>query len=317
MKKINNLLAGSALLIAVFCNCEKVIEPKNLPQQDPRLVINSVITNDSTIRVNVSSSKSILNSKRYNFINNAVCDLYVNGLYAERMKSVDTSGNYRATQKGLANNQFSIKVSSSGFKDVEGTTDVPRPMIIVRVERYDTINNSFNRFNFNGSNSYSGSLKYKVYVRDTPGKKDYFSLKPVILAYDSARNIINLNSPSLNIYPNTTNNDNRIFSSGFTLEADDSEIINGNEIVLDFSVSLSFQVNRGPSVKSIDVLLLGSSASEDYYKYKITLSQQLTNGNGLFAEPVLVHNNIKNGMGLVGAINTSLFSMGKVIVKSM
>jgi len=60
-----------------------------------------------------------------------------------------------------------------------------------------------------------------------------------------------------------------------------------------------------------EVYLTVSNTSEDLYKYNTTLRNQLYTGVSLFAEPVLVFNNVKNGMGIVGSMYSTTFFLYK------
>src|SRR5438045_1388231 len=100
MKTKNNIFALTLAL--AFQSCEKVIEPKNLPEQDPRIVLNSILMAGDKVSTEISASKSIISGKPYKFINNATCVLYVNGNLTETLPFVK-NGVYTGTTVVTAN----------------------------------------------------------------------------------------------------------------------------------------------------------------------------------------------------------------------
>src|SRR5688572_25801801 len=149
MKKllyINYLVILAALLV---CGCEKVIEPKELPEQDPRLVVNSILYADSNVRVNITSSKSILSGKAYKVLDNAICKLFEDDNFVEQLSN-NKNGNYNSAYLAKADKKYSLQVHADGFVDVEGSAHLPQAVKGMRFERYDTINNTFTRSNSGG-----------------------------------------------------------------------------------------------------------------------------------------------------------------------
>src|SRR4051812_25691540 len=110
-------LIFSAVVLVTAISCRKVIEPKDLPKQDPRLVLNCILYPDSLVSANISLSKSILTSKEYQYISDAACDLYENDSYIETLTSLG-SGKYRSKLTAKANTNYSIKVAASGYAGV-------------------------------------------------------------------------------------------------------------------------------------------------------------------------------------------------------
>lgn len=319
MKSTNKKITFACVALlatTLLSSCEKVIEPKNLPEQDPRLVINSIISTDSVITANVSVSKSIVSGKEYKFLNDATCELYINDRFAERMKIVK-DGNYVATNKGAVGSNYKVKVIANGYTDAEGSSSMPEAMVVKRSERYDTLNFAFRKFVPPGQpnfSNYYASLKYKVYVRDNPSQPDFFSIQPLVVLLDSLGDPLTYTVPAFLSSNQTGGFEDQAYWSGNSLEVNDTRLVNGDEVLVDATLSFNFSPIGGQSVYAAEIFLISFAAGEDYYKYKVTLGKQQANSTGLFAEPVMVHNNIRNGLGIVGCRNAKLISLGRVKV---
>jgi hypothetical protein len=307
------VLAG---LIFGLTSCEKIIEPKNLPEQDPRIVLNSVIKSDSVFRANISISKSIISGKDYKVINDAVCELYANGQYFAKLINIG-KGNYATDTmtKAKTNTKYTLKVGVSGYKNVEGTSTVPGTVTVLRSVRYDTTNSRF--FNYtspNGSNI-NGILKYRIYLKDDINTVNFYGIAPKVILLDSLGTVI----PAIASVYISSNIENGLggtyINNGLSLETDDKYLVNGNEVSFDVSLNITANVSQNANPKSAEIRFDVSSYSEELYKYKVTLSQQSNTSGGLFSEPVLVYSNINSGMGIVGCINSQSVSIGKIAIR--
>ena len=310
----NNKIIG---LSAVFCvalvffGCEKIIEPKNLPEQDPRIVLNCLMYKDSVIRLNVSSSKSIISGKDYKFLENATCLLYENDLIVDQFKN-NKEGNYTSTVFGRIGKKYRVKVSVPGFETVEGITTMPDSATMISSERYDLVNSNYSSYYGGepGSRYLGGSTKCIIKIKDDPSMSNYYTLEPKVLLFDSAGNFIQ-ESSDVYVTSNTASATGD-YSYGNTIEIDDTNLLGGSNLLADLDISIS---GEGSFVAYAEVYMTISSVSQDLYKYKTTLKNQINNGISLFAEPVQVFNNIKNGMGIVGSMNSKMFFLYTAPIK--
>lgn len=290
-----------AALLIVCTGCEKVIEAKDLPQQDPMLVTNCLLYPDSPIVINASSSKSILSGKDYKYVSNAVCDLYENDVY---IATVNTSTNGTALFTSLAkkNASYSIKVGATGFKSVSASTYVPDLALHSTIERYDTTNYQY-KINTPGqgnpSNSVGGSCKFKFTIIDDPSKTNYYGVKPFAILYSDSGDTLHVTSATAysNFVSGDIGQENTYFGQMFVLK--DLTLVNGNQVQADLSVTFSENLDPGFNLERIEVYLDIYNLGEDYYKYLKTFNEQASLGADFFAEPVLVYNNILNGAGIL------------------
>jgi hypothetical protein len=287
------------LLFAIaLVGCEKIIEPKDLPDQDPKLVLNSVLYTTQSVTANISSSKSILSGKAYKLVTDAECDLYEDGSWVERLKH-DSLGYYTGTYMPVADRQYMMKVNAPGYPGIDATTKMPPAVTKVRVERYDTNTYTYNNYiMYMGLRQIMGSGKFKIWVTDDPALKNYYSFATIASVFDSVGNKLDLQvSPSF--YANTGST-----QLSYGTEVSDEVLVNGREVFIDADVNI-YSTNNTANAYSIEILLQVSNISEEVYRYKQTVIQQAAMGPNFFAEPVLVYNNVQNGMGLLGSTNSA------------
>jgi hypothetical protein len=298
MKKDRNKIIVRALLAlwVCFAACEKVIEPKDLPEQEPKLVLNCVVYAQQTVSLQVSSSKSIISGKDHKLVENADCDLYEDDRFVERLAHRG-KGEYSSAYVAQTGKKYTLKVNASGYPGVEGSTSVPENVPAVRFERYDTLNSKYYSFVSNGFMNMGGESKFKVWIPDDLSKRNFYSVAATVFVYDSLGAPI---SGSITSYV-YGNNNTTFLSGGF--EVDDQVIVNGREVFLDLVVGFYRDDNTIVAADSLEVFLSVSNISEDLFKYKQTLNKQASLGASFFAEPVQVHNNVHNGMGIVASIN--------------
>jgi len=298
-----------ALTLLVLSSCEKVIEPKDLPEQDARIVLNSVLYSDSAVSAHISSSKSILSGKDYKFIDNANCELFEDDQFIEKLL-FKKNGRYEGNTFPKTGKKYTLKVSASGFEPVEGSSSMTSSVVIKNVARYDSVMSNFNIYAVGDGNvQLGGSVKYKLSVIDDVNTSDYYSLQAVIKLYDTAGAQIpeELASGYVSIYNNVSENGFQGGSYyGDFIVVNDESLVNGNEIVMDISISVGYSYEKSIELGRMEVFLRASHISSDYYKYLQTFNAQASQGPNWFSEPVLVYNNIKGGMGIVGCVNRSL-----------
>lgn len=301
------ILFFGMLLLFISSACERIIEPKELPQQEPRLVVNSILYNDSSATANVSLSKSILSGKAYKTIDNAVCDVYENGSFVGTMR-LTSSGNYVLASHSIKiGKTYQLKVSAAGYEGVSGSTQIPDTIVTTNVERYDTSNYKISIENYatNSPVYIRGQLKFRFKIIDNPNVKNYYSIHPIIFLYDTSGVRINLDN---NNYISSNTDDN---IGGISLELTDETLVNGNQVPVDILVSFSTGWNNASasSFRNAVIFLEIDNASPEYYKYISTLNKQASTSASFFAEPTQVYSNMSNGMGIVAGASQSFIQI--------
>jgi hypothetical protein len=286
------------VLILLACSCTKVIEPKDLPDQDPRLVMNAIIQSDSVFSLQLSSSKSIVSGKDYKKIEGAYCEVQEDGSFLEQL-FMKEKGRYVGKLKPQAGKTYKMVAKAPGYQDVEGTSMMPGTPIVKRVERVDSATVDLQTQNM-PEPTIVGNVKYKVSIKDPPDEKNYYGLMANYRIYDTSGTFMRSNDIFITV--DISDDDVSNASSGLLLGAD-NRLLNGDERVFSLSFFVSVLKSDFPSIGKIEMYLSAAGISEDFYKYVQTATKQSYSGTSVFSEPVLVYNNIKNGMGNVGCVN--------------
>jgi hypothetical protein len=300
MKAIKLLVCLFAVI--GFSSCEKVIEAKDLPEQDARIVLNSILNSGDFISANVTASKSILKNKAFKNLDNAICQVFENDAYIGDLTNIQ-NGDFTSFFTAKINKRYRLVVSASGYSTATAITTIPPSVKFTKPERYDTINYNYRINQYSSTTkSLGGSSRFKLKILDDAATKNFYSLRPIVILQDSAGNSIDSVS-YVSIINNSTSNSvgGQADYGGYSLEIDDLTTVNNNEILLDFDVSFNYDLANNVKIKSIRVYLEISNLSEEYYKYKVTSEKQAYAGVSLFAEPVLVYSNVTNGLGILGA----------------
>ena len=305
MRHIKLIFPVVALFI-IISSCRKTIEPKDLPQQDPRLVLNCVMYPDSQIMAEISVSKSILSSKEYKYITDATCELYENDTYIEKLTSIG-SGKYRSNSKATVNKNYTVKVIATGYNGVSGSSALPLPMVTSAIDQYDTTISKYTITSYrNGPNTFAyavnGSTKYRFVIKDDVTTRNFYNIRAVGYIIDSS----GTREPILNT--TLRNNINSINGSGYSyygIDLDDASVTNGNEIKADLMISFYQNLPADFKLKTVEVYLLLYTFSPEYFRYMSTLNNQEGSTGSLFSEPVQIYSNVNNGMGIVAGATIS------------
>jgi hypothetical protein len=299
MKKIKLLICLFAVFI--FLSCEKVIEAKDLPEQDSRIVLNSLLFSEDLITANITASRGILSNKAFKDLDKAVCQVFENDAYLGNLINIQ-NGNFTSFFTAKVNNKYRLIVSASGYSSVTATTIIPPSVKYTNLERYDTLNYNYRLNQYSSTTkSLDGTSKFKLKILDDLSTKNFYSIKPIVILIDSLGNTIE--NDGYGLYIKNNNDENSYDSNSF--EIDDLTKMNGNQMTLDFDVS--FYYNIPENLKSIRVYLEISNLSQEYYNYKTTLKKQAEAGGDFFSEPVLVYSNVINGLGILGGSSLTTF----------
>ncbi|WP_027418633.1 DUF4249 family protein [Crocinitomix catalasitica] len=276
------------IAIIVLQSCEKEL-PFNEDQEKYRLVVQSEITTKDTNYCIISSSLSVLDGN-FNepYVNDATITLFENDVEIgnfEYLNSIYKPGTYYIT--GLvvkARRTYKIIVSHPKYETVEGSFIMPSILNPVDInllktgERY-VANMSFtdnsDEANFYGLGAYS--IVKNIFI-------DPLTADTTILTSLNK----NLFCSNESFFLNTINSDGNYC---------DPELLFNDKNKDGRRIDIQLKSNLNESFS--DTLFINfKSFSEDMMKYKLSvLKYELTKGN-YFAEPVLVHSNIKNGLGI-------------------
>lgn len=318
------------LFIVIFSSCETTID-FNGKDTDPLLVVNSIISPDSAIKVHVSESRFFLeDDSQFVNLNNATVKLQINNTEYESLKPIQ-NGYYLGTYMPKVGDKLKIIVSNPQFQEVSATTEVVAANPVLSVDTstvilektallsysYDqstpdtigyTINNEFKiNVNFNDpaniQNFYKVNLKMKIWLSNgtTQTVKYYFNSDDAVFG----------NTSESGIFDNSSGNYYQVFSD---------DVFDGKSYSLKLSAnyySYLYFNNTPPksgnfyepvTITKNELIVELQSISKSYYLYLRTRDASNTFVD-FFSEPIQIFSNIQGGIGILGSYNSASFKI--------
>ena len=283
------LLIFSALTLS---NCTKEIE---FDAQDiaPRIVVNSLFTNDSIWAAHISRSVGVLETTSYTTIDDANVNIF--DANANLVTTLTHQGNGLYTSPtGLtpqANQSYTIEASASGYESVNASNSIPSAVPIYQLDTVTSTNSDGETI-----------LEATITFQDPPNISNYYMLEVYVTGTwinEGEQDTIEIREP-LQISCDDINVEtvNRFNFGGFEntylyLMLKDQNFDGEN-------YSLTFSVINYAELKDLD--LFGEirlvNTSEEYFNYLKSFNMYQQTINNPFATPVQVYSNINNGMGI-------------------
>jgi hypothetical protein len=304
---INKMLVMKNILIVLIAfsmiACEKVIEPKDLPEQDLRIVLNSILDTDSNFTAHISSSKNIVSGKDHLLLENATCSVYENNVFVEDLKP-QGKGKYRGAKKPSAGNTYKFVVNSPGYEQVEATTRLPAPVTVKSISALDTARYPFRTNELQPHYKYiMGQYKFQLIIADKPDEINNYNVVAVAQGFSNGTAITTSLNPSIH-WENQPNNQFIQYYNP-NVQINDKSPVNGNEIIVRLNASIYCDLFNNPEPDSISLQIVVQNINEDFVKYQTTATEQQYTRTGLFAEPVFVYSNTSNGVGILAGSSGS------------
>ena len=290
---MKNLLPLFLILSALtLSNCTKEIE---FDAQDiaPRIVVNSLFTNDSIWSAHISRSVGVLETTSYTTIDNASVNIFDDN--ANLVTTLTHQGNGLYTSPtGItpqANQSYTIEASASGYESVNASNSIPSAVPIYQLDTVTSTNNDGETI-----------LEATITFQDPPNVSNYYMLEVFVtgMYYDEwEQDSIEIREP-LQISCDDINVEtvNRFNFGGFEntylyLMLKDQNFDGEN-------YALTFTVINYAELKDMD--LFGEirlvNTSEEYFNYLKSFNMYQRTINNPFATPVQVYSNVNNGMGI-------------------
>jgi hypothetical protein len=320
LNKQNRTVTAVVLLFSVV-SCEKNIE-FNGKTQAPLLVINSILSPDSSMLASASKSIFFLSNDENTAIENADINVFVNDepagkytfshtefTYNDYNGQMDINGQsyYLLPRKPKAGDRIRYEASAPGLESVTAETVIPQPTEIISLET-ELVKDPANYQNGYG-------MDFRMKFRDRPNEKNYYRIALYVKSL-----IYNRKKPSesyIHIFPVDITSDDMVLDTSaptdgflteetpnrYTLFSD--ELIEGKEYTVKFHSSLTTTSASYSDDQWLEVIVRFLSITEDYYLYLRTLTASSQAGDTPFTEPVQIYNNIKGGIGILGAFSAS------------
>lgn len=326
--KRNIFILPVFILAGYFTSCEKDIEFKG-KISDPMLVLNSMLTPDSVVSARLSQSRFVLGeSKPINPIPGATVSLFVNGDSKEQLVH-DANGVYRGSYFPNPGDEITIEVEADGYDRVKSRTIIPgTPNVTVNDSTVTTSEEEYND-SMPANSVYKitrQDIRLQLQLTDAPNEENYYYIKATQNYYRDGEL---LTSWPVELKLSEVLKDN-ITGTGFIFEelfgegGDSNKVenlfsdffVNGKDILFDFSFHDTLESAAYVNGEKIDeeeevtveyIIEIGE-ISKDLYQYVISGNKaENAKDYGPFTEPVQVHTNIENGIGILGAYTTHRF----------
>ncbi|MFV0390462.1 MAG: DUF4249 domain-containing protein [Paludibacteraceae bacterium] len=348
MKKIiYTLLTGFMLL-----SCEKTIDFKEEITDPLLVVSSFITPDSTIkAHVSLSKFFLYDDDNYYNSfksVDNAEFSFSVNGIEKGKLIALG-NGYYQSNYKPAVGEQIKIDVKSNGYTTVFSTAEIPGKPSIIQVDTTTSIEKYYDYYTvYDQENNLTydtvgettrKKIYFKIKFKDNGEQKDYYRFVVLKRSYSTKQptyggGTIDVEEYLLNevylthfddiIFGNQTNNTNGWFddssSSEYSFDTFSDDFINGKEYNLTFSDYLNRDYtgyDDAYGYSFIDVTraeyhIYLQSISSDYYLYSKSYAAANSVEDNPFTEPVQIHSNIKNGIGIFGSYTSSDVWMIKV-----
>lgn len=286
------------LLLLIYSGCETIVDI-DIPNDGPKLVLNSFFNPDSTLSISLFQSLGILETGEFKVIENATVAVFD----ADGTKITDLTdsglGIYTSPFKPQVGEEYKIEASKSEFDTIEASGMIP-----VDSARINSIELNLVEPGFEGEAN--GEYDITFTIQDYVGI-DFYEVQIF------ERSVYEIDGERSEFINNRfLESDEAVFdefnSSGISLLFRDV-LFDESESRITVNTYLNFQnfCDETPECISEEFFLVVRKVSESYFKYNRTLRLQQDLEGNPFAEPVSVFNNIEGGFGIFAGYRDSRF----------
>lgn len=288
------------LTILLFSSCTKVLDDE-LPENEPKLVINGLINPDSILNINISKTVHVFENEGNNslpFIEGATTKFYRDGEFLFNLEEHENGYYSKPGFFPSLNHTYKIEVEKSGFKAVNAETRIPNPIDILSL---DTIHAS------ESSDYYYGTkIKCDLKYLDPAGVDNYYRLDCFLHYVDEQGQEVVYRQA---VY--VDENDEYFFDKSWNYLLWADPLSDGNEVTISFGIYIdNYAYYENNDTVDVSYLITLSTLSKDLYKYDKTRSLFFDSGGSddPFSEPVLIYSNITDGYGVFGGFSGDTIS---------
>lgn len=286
MKNSVQTLMLVVLTFVGFTSCETVVDMK-LPEQPPKLVVNSFVTPDSIIMLHLSKSQFILKNEQIKPVIDGDVLLFENGSFIGKLIHLNKGFYYLPGFLPKENKQYTINASGEGLKNVEAKDTIPSKPIINQIEL---------------SSSYFEGQSYKdfiVYINDNPSAENYYMVSLIGKRYEYIYDTLTydiIDSVEVSEPIGFVSQD-KVFEEqlGGTNSVFSDKLFNGKIYPLRISLS-EYLFDETNNMSYFEIIIILKNISQSYAKYLITYANN--SYSDPFSQPVQVFTNVKNGFGI-------------------
>lgn len=279
------------LPLLILMSCMKPIKI-NIDDKGRKIVVNSIFTADSTIKIVLQRSNYILdNTHTYPVINDAKIDLFENNIKIETISSANQEGKYNFKHIVKEGKTYGIEIEKSGYDITKATSTVPLKTKLKKVD-YE-INTE--------------KINFTVHFSDRANEKNYYKLSASMVMIlnegteNEFKNLRLLSIKSKDPAVQELKNINK-FNNSWLLITDD--VFDGTNYALTCNIKNEFKNIDNVVIEYYFVL---NTISKDMYNYYLAYDKYQNSTEDPFAELVKVYNNIDNGFGIFAGESSSVY----------
>jgi hypothetical protein len=303
--KLNIVVILFCALIISACNTVLDVE---LPEREPKLVVNCLFEQDSQFVFDVSVSKEILDTVTLRHLEGAKIVLSASDGTSETISTsqmtvvgFETKRAYVSNMRATVGLTYSIEVSHPEYSSVTSSASVESGVKITSIDTSVFIESNFGE--------QFPVLRMSVGFDDPVGE-DYYELK--VYKYGK---IVTYEPP--NFEPDTILSFEEVYYyfpsesllSDLGASTFDDELFEGQSYKVTVNISSYYLIDLDgfPTDTTSPSFLLPElrSISPEYYKYQTSLSRYRNAQGDPFAQPVQVYNNIDGGFGIFAGFSKS------------
>lgn len=278
---------GMFFFAVALSSCERDVNVF-IPKHRDMLVLNSGITSDSTFKVYVGRSIPLFDKTSKPEVDNAVVKVEWDG--GELMLQSVGNGVYQSSAKPLIGKSYRVSASASGYDLVSATCTIPEPPVaeLTAVSKVS-------------SENFNSVYQVDITVDDPLQAEDYY----IVEVRRKSQSIYNANDISY-FYHSLTPKD--LICEKVGLSGDSKQLLfkdvtfNGDK----GRISFTFE-NAVTDLSTFECVV--KRCSKDFWEYKRTLMIYDSTFDSPLSQPVRVHSNIENGVGIFGGYSSIVLQM--------
>ena len=280
------------IIAVVLAGCELTV-PVELPDQEPRIVVNSFVLADSMWQVEVFTSK-VMNdiSWQYDINEKATVNIFSGDAFVEQLSFNNSVGKYTSINNlPQAGKTYTIKVDAPDLESVEATTYVPHA---VQIEKLEFIKN----VRQDADGNWESDLK--ITFTDNGNQENYYGLS---IQKDYAM------QPGF-YEPVCFSTLDPVFSEGSVAIGDNGMsyicepvALFNDDLIDGKTYELKVILNQYAYEQAGHLQIKLYTVTREFHLYTRSMRLQRENEGNPFAEPVIVFNNILKGFGIFAGLN--------------
>ena len=289
------------ILIAFIANaCEKEVD-MIIPDNGRKLVVNSMIANDSLISVNVSQSLYILDNDEMTYKDNAKVSLFGDGVFIEELNPYGF-GNYLSEINAQSGVNYKIEVESDTLGNVWAECNIPDAVQILEINSDSVYNAEWEtyetqlRVKFKDDGTQANYYMVQV---EQQTDYEYYDENTGEWIVESYRYQIYIKSDDLAVEATLSDYNGLLFSD---------DLFNGSTYEIRFTVE-DYGYFDGDDINSTETVVNLYSLDRELYLYQKSYEMHRNARDDFFSEPVQVYNNINGGFGIFGGYSIASYAV--------